>query len=215
MSDSMNSTYDDMAQALKGFGLDLSPSSKCLVNVTAFLRIPDGSHIAVPSDQSLLGPWHHGIKIGPDTVMHMYGHSKEDAHIQECTAEEFTAATRMVAVVQYGDDTDESRAASVNAAYFLKENLRQFDLYSIVGFNCEHFAVLCRSGLTRYTSSITLVTHLLCLKAEQPSFRLQKLRKQTFQLQDVFRTSRKGSDAVGAGRGRREEGCREVNSGVC
>lgn len=161
MSDRVDSNYNDMAQALRSLGVDLSPTNKDLVNITAFLTIPDGSHIAVPSDRSLLGPWHHGIKIGPNTVMHMYGDNKEDAHIQECSAEAFTAATRLVAVVQYAGDSEHLRAASVSAAHLLKENLRTYDLYSITGLNCEHFAVLCRAGLDRYTASIVSVAHML------------------------------------------------------
>jgi hypothetical protein len=144
MTSAIDASYDDIARLLRDFGLDLSPSNKQLVDITAFLAIPVGSHIAAPSHQKLLGPWHHGIKVESDIVMHMYGDCKENARIQECTAALFTAATRVVAVVQYDSDSEKLRNASVNAAYALKEGLKDHTgLYNIAGFNCEHFAVLC------------------------------------------------------------------------
>ena len=124
--------------------------------------------------------------------MHMYGDCKKDARIQECTAAKFTAATRVVAVVQYDSDSENLRAASVNAAYALKETLKNHaDLYNIAGFNCEHFAVLCRSGLTRYDSSTARIADILQHECQQPSTKLHKFGKNCG-LQDVFRTSSEG-----------------------
>lgn len=31
--------------------------------------MPLGGHIAVPSTTSLLGPWHHGIRVAADVVI--------------------------------------------------------------------------------------------------------------------------------------------------
>ena len=131
--------------------------------------------------------------------MHMYGDSKEDARIQECTAAEFTAATRMVAVVQYDPDSEHLRASTVKAAFALKKSLKNHtDLYDIAGFNCEHFAVLCRSGLSRYESSTAVTAALLRKECQQPTSRLHKLEKKSG-LQDALGTSRKSSRPAGAG----------------
>lgn len=191
MDSTIDKSYADVARILRDFGLDLSPSDKQLVDVTSFLAIPVGSHIAVPSHRNLLGPWHHGIKVQNEVVMHMYGDSKEDARIQECTAAEFTAATRVVAVVQYDLDNEHMRASTVEAAFSLKEALKNHaDLYDIAGFNCEHFAVLCRSGLSRYESGTAVTAALLRDECQQPTSRLRKFEKKSVS-QDATRSKSK------------------------
>ena len=160
--DNSKFTYESLSSKLRELGIDLSPSDKRLINVADFYQdIPEGSHIAVPSHESRLGPWHHGIFMGSKRVMHMYGNSKEDAHVQTCTVNEFTSGTNVIALVIYEDDSLMSRQASIQAALFLQTTMKARDLYEIAGFNCEHFSVLCRTGLTRYSTSTKILFYLL------------------------------------------------------
>lgn len=147
--------YEVLADYLQRLGVDLSPNNRKIVAAADFYTdVPSGSHIAIPSNRNLLGPWHHGLYIGNKLVIHMTGESKEDACIQQDTVNDFILGTSVIALVLYADDTDAARQASVRAALYLKDTLPTENLYNIAHFNCEHFAVLCRTGLKRYALSL-------------------------------------------------------------
>ncbi len=158
--------YQSLANKLQQFGVDLSPQNRQIVQVPDFYdEVPPGSHVAVPSYRTLLGPWHHGLYIGDKKIIHMTGEGKEDAHVQQTSVNEFTIGTNVVALVLYADDGAASRAASVEAAQYLMNILPTANLYDIEHFNCEHFAVLCRTGLQRYAAAISTLLMLMYMLA--------------------------------------------------
>ena len=138
--------YEALADFLQGLRLDLSPSNRKVIDKLDFREsVPYGSHIAVPGQ---LGPWHHGILIDSQEVIHMYGDSKPAARVRSCSLKDFTAGTDRIAVVLYEGDSDAHRRDTRLAAKWM---LRVFGnaaepLYNIMGFNCEHFAVGKDSG---------------------------------------------------------------------
>ena len=169
--------YEALADFLQGLRLDLSPSNRKVIDKLDFREsVPYGSHIAVPSHSSQLGPWHHGILIDSLEVIHMYGDSKSPARVRSCPLKDFTAGTDLIAVVLYEGDSDAHRRDTRLAAEWM---LRVFGnaaepLYNIMGFNCEHFALLCRHGLSRFANVCPIVSHLFVSCVKQPD-RLQKL----------------------------------------
>ena len=170
-----NSTtsYESLCLKLRELRVDLSPSDKRLISVADFYQdIPEGSHIAVPSHASRLGSWHHGIFMGSKRVMHMYGDNNEEARVRMCSVNDFTSGTNVIALVLYEDDSHMSRQASVLAALFLQDTMKVRDLYEIAGFNCEHFALLCRTGLTRYVTGTRTLSQLFCNGCPRDSRRL-------------------------------------------
>ena len=152
--------FPDIVPLLKALNLDLSPTARVLVPVLHFLRdVQAGSHIAVQIREG--GPWHHGVYAGDDAVIHLFGDDKGDAHVQQCSVLDFIKGKSIVAVVTYEGDSDEKLKASVQAAKMLMLKLPQRNLYDVRTFNCEHFAVLCRSGLERYDEACASVTRLV------------------------------------------------------
>ena len=85
-------TYDDLVTFLESLGLDFSPIEKRVVHKLDFREsVLPGSHIAVPSSRnSFFGPWHHGILVDADNVIHMCGDDKVDAKIRTCSVKKFT-----------------------------------------------------------------------------------------------------------------------------
>lgn len=157
----------------------MSPDNRKLVAAADFYtEVPSGSHIAVPSHRNQLGPWHHGLYIGDKRVIHMTGETKEDARVQQDTVNEFITGTSVIALVLYAEDADADRQASVQAALYLKDVLPTEGLYSITHFNCEHFAVLCRTGLKRYAPALLEVSAYMQSRAP-PS---RKAGKPTMQM---------------------------------
>lgn len=151
--------YELLANELQRFGVDLSPNNRKLVAVADFYaEVPPGSHITVPSHRNQLGPWHHGLYIGNKLVIHMTGDTKENAHVKQDTVNNFITGTNIIALVLYAEDTDAGRQANIQTALYLKDVLPTEDLYSIAHFNCEHFAVLCRTGLSRYAPALLQVS---------------------------------------------------------
>ena len=92
----------------------------------------------------------------------MYSDNNEEARVQTCSVNDFTTGTNFIALVLYEDDSHMSRQASVLAALFLQDTIKVRDLYEIAGFNCEHFASLCRTGLTRYVTGTKTLSKLFC-----------------------------------------------------
>ena len=151
--------YQVLADQLQHFGVDLAPDNRKIVAAADFYtEVPSGSHIAVPSNHNQLGPWHHGLYVGNKLVIHMTGETKEDARIQQDTVNDFITGTSVIALVLYAEDTDADRQASVQAALYLKDVLPTENLYNIAHFNCDHFAVLCRTGLKRYAPALLKVS---------------------------------------------------------
>lgn len=151
--------YQSLADKLQQLGVDLSPQNREIVAVADFYSdVPPGSHVAVPSSKTLLGPWHHGIYIGEKMMIHMTGQGKDDSHVQQTSVNEFTVGTSVVALVLYADDGDVARRASIQAALYLKDILPTANLYDLEHFNCEHFAVVCRTGLKRYAAACRAVS---------------------------------------------------------
>lgn len=74
---------------------------------------------------------------------------------------DFIIGTSVIAWVLYNEDTDADRQASKQAASYLKDVLPTENLYSIATFNCEHFAVLCRTGLNRCATALLEVLALM------------------------------------------------------
>ena len=165
----MDEDYAKLVELLSG--VDLSPTNKDLVYVADFYeKVPAGSHLAVPSKETLLGPWHHGVYVGNKRVIHMCGLSKVDAHVQETSFNEFMKGTSLVAVVTYADETEETLARTVAVARYLKDNLPVENLYKITDFDCEHFASLCKAGLKGWVQTSEHVYRLLgheCIQQPQ------------------------------------------------
>lgn len=138
--------YEALADFLQGLRLDLSPSNRKVTDKLDFREsVPYGSHIAVPGQ---FDPWHHGILIDSQEVIHMYGDSKPAARVRSCSLKDFTAGTDRIAVVLYEGDSDAHRRDTRLAAKWM---LRVFGnaaepLYNIKGFSGEHFAVGKDSG---------------------------------------------------------------------
>ena len=162
--------YDKFVDFMAGLGVDtsgasgadLSPTDKRLVDVADFYEeVPAGSHVAIPSHSTGLGPWHHGIYIGNKRVIHMIGSSKDDAHVQHTCFNDFKRGSSVIAVVLYADETPLTLERTVSAAHYLKNMLPVQNLYQILGFNCEHFAVLCKVGPDRCVPSCDHVRRLL------------------------------------------------------
>ena len=159
--------YENLSLMLRRLGIDLSPTNKRLVEPTEFYdEVAVGSHIARPSHKSLLGPWHHGIFVGNKTVIHMFGETVREACIQLCSVSEFVKGCNKIAVVLYDDDDDVHRKATVHVAYMLAEDadgprIMINQMYNIGNFNCEHFAVLCRTGLGRYDLGVQSIFNML------------------------------------------------------
>lgn len=160
---------DDLALFLTKHGVDLSPTNKILVDPTDFYEeVAVGSHIARPCQESHLGPWHHGIFVGNKRVIHMSGDTVEDALIQQCSVRDFFQGHNATAVVLYAGDDDAHREATVLAATKLAADaagprILINHMFDILDFNCEHFAVLCRTGLDgdRYDSSLETIACML------------------------------------------------------
>lgn len=105
--------YQVLADQLQRIGVDLSPDNRKLVAVADFYtEVPSGSHIAVPSNRNLLGPWHHVLYIGDKQVIHMTGNTKEDAYIRQDFVTDFIIGTSVIALVLYAEDTDADRQTS-------------------------------------------------------------------------------------------------------
>ena len=86
-------------------------------------------------ERSLLGPWHHGIRDGHNSVIHMEGDGKEDARVRRCTLSEFTKGTQLVALVLYDDDSFEQRKETVKAARWMLQHCGESaaPMYNILG----------------------------------------------------------------------------------
>lgn len=76
----------------------------------------------------------------------MIGANKETAHVRLDTVADFSRGTDIVAVVLYDYDTIEKKTDTIKAAQLFLETLPHQNLYNIVSFNCETFALLCRVG---------------------------------------------------------------------
>ena len=143
-------SYELLSDILVHMKMDLTPSNSRLVHVMNIHKnLQPGDHFAVPSDQSLLGPWHHAIFMGHDKVMHMTGENKIDAHIQEGDLEAVLANCSRIAIIDYENDSKEARAATMQNARQLEQTSPKEELYNIADFNCEVFAVICRRGTDR------------------------------------------------------------------
>ena len=84
--------------------------------------------------------------------------------------------TDLVAVVMYEDDDNGRRRATVKAAQGMLDMFgrKPEPMYDIRGFNCEHFAVLCRHGFSRYDNVVKCIKHQFHDHLEQP-VRMKKL----------------------------------------
>ncbi len=179
----MSMTYEALADFLQELQLDLSPSNREVIDKLDFkASTPYGSHIAVPSRSSQLGPWHHGILIDSQDVIHMYGDSKSVARVRSCSLKNFTSGTDFIVVVLYEGDGDAHRIDTVSAAKWMLRNFGDAadPLYNIIGFNCEHFAILCRHGLSRFTHVCMMLPQVFVTPVKQP-VRLRKLHTNSWQ----------------------------------
>ena len=62
--------YQSLANKLQQFGVDLSPQNRQIVQVPDFYyEVPPGSHVAVPSHKTLLGP---GITVCTSVTRRLY-----------------------------------------------------------------------------------------------------------------------------------------------
>ena len=119
-----------------------------------------GDHIIVRSAGSK-AVFRHGIYIGPYTqgdlgkprryVVDMLGEpqgGKRGASLRLRTMDEFmrTKGFPELAVIRYVNDTPAARDRSADLALRARHELHDCTgLYSLMGFNCDHFATWCRT----------------------------------------------------------------------
>ena len=162
------------------FGLDLSPTNKKMVRKENFYReVKPGQHLAVLIGKDSKNPWHHGIYAGEEDgrgyVYHMTGENKSTSHVQKGLFFDFAKGRDEIAVVLYTDETDETLGAQLLIAQRCHENFRQEDLYELLSFNCEHFAVMCKTGRCASCSQIVYIRDML--REVYQSYRYAKIPK--------------------------------------
>ena len=138
--------------------VDLGPTNRVMVKSDSLLKVAlKGQHLAVRCGRFHSSPWHHAIYGGFDAegrgwVYHMAGVEKRKAHIRRDLFLDFARGQLEVAIVIYDDDKPDYRKRHLETAdYFFHHSPREH-LYDLVRFNCEHFAILCKTG--RYRTAI-------------------------------------------------------------
>lgn len=146
---------DYLPEFLRSFDLDLRPSNSEQIDVTsARERLYPGAHIATSNPYE---HYHHGIVVDTEPedllIVHFWGREKDQGRIQTTTLPIFLAGgihnlgvkTRQLYLINYENDTEEKRRATVGIA---KEMLEKADevTYDIATRNCESFARFCRTN---------------------------------------------------------------------
>ena len=170
----------DFVKYAASFGLDLSPTDKKMVRKENFYReVKPGQHLAVLIGKDSKNPWHHGIYAGEEDgrgyVYHMTGENKSASRVQKGLFFDFARGRDEIAVVLYTDETDETLGAQLLIAQWCHENFQQEDLYKLSSFNCEHFAVMCKTGRCASCSQIVCIRDML--REIYQSYRYAKIPK--------------------------------------
>ena len=147
-------TLSHLSSLIDEFGLvDLKPDNGFERRVSQWLSVPIGSHVAVKRGAI----YHHGITSENGTVIHLFGSSFADAVIREGSDEEFLRNDTTFFEIVYENDDEHHRERTLHRARALCERLTfTAGLYDIFNFNCETFAVLCRTGTLRFRDYIPL-----------------------------------------------------------
>lgn len=108
-------------------------------STAAMPRLSPGDHVKVDC-----GYWHHGVVVGPDTIIHFSGVNagKAQASIRLATLADF-AGGREVITVQYGRRHDAETTVALAWAALGRGG------YDLAQDNCEHFARYCCTGTAR------------------------------------------------------------------
>jgi hypothetical protein len=89
---------------------------------------------------------HHGIYIGEDQVVHFHGSSPEDAEIKQTSLQEFSNGNPVY--IQQYTHTFAGVCPSNKVVKRAKKMIGYFrGQYDLFTFNCEHFAVMCKTGM--------------------------------------------------------------------
>ena len=132
--------------------VDLGPTDRVMVKTENLIEVAlKGQHLAVRCGRMKSDPWHHGIYGGFDEegrgwVYHIAGLDKRTARIRKDPFLSFVRGQQEVAIVIYADDTPANRKKHVDVACHLYDHGPAEHLYDLFRFNCEHFAVLCKTG---------------------------------------------------------------------
>ena len=136
----------------------LCPEAYQLIHMSAVTKSNPGDHIARPIiKDGPVSPWHHGIYAGHDgkdhLVIHMQGDDKASATIRQDTMENFAQDATHIAIVEYQEDNEDHRKATLDRAReALEEKAHEAlknppgEFYDLLRNNCEHFATYCRTG---------------------------------------------------------------------
>jgi hypothetical protein len=140
----------DYEQYFKGLNLRLNPCESHLVYIPdIYERVPPGSHIAAPSVEKS-DPWNHAIYIGGHRVI-----QGDSTRMRETHANDFVNNTNAVSIIEYDEDGQWPRAATIRAISFMKtmpyRPQKEF----------ANVPVLCRVGLARYDTACKRVDVLL------------------------------------------------------
>jgi hypothetical protein len=160
----MSSAFEDGLKFVAGLRLDLSPSDKKMVKKEIFYEVAKrGEHVAVLIGTDQRNPWHHCIyagrnAVGEGEVCHMTGDDKATAHIQKDYFHNFAKGRDEVAIILYKHESRDMRKQQLKCARWLYNTFPRENVYQFMGCNCEHFAVMCETGM--YESFGLIVTML-------------------------------------------------------
>jgi hypothetical protein len=140
----------DYEAYFKGLELDLNPRKAHLVYTPDFYeRVPPGSHIVAPSEDKL-DPWNHAVYMGGRRIIH-----GDSTGMKEDCVNDFVENSNAVCIIEYDEDGQWPRAATIRAVRFLK-NMKQHPEKRFA-----NVPVLCRVGLERYDLACKKVDVLL------------------------------------------------------
>lgn len=143
--------FEDAVRFASALGLDLPPTNKKMVLKEDFYEeAKQGQHLAVLIGENRHNPWHHVIYAGKEEgkgyVYHMTGDDKSTARIRKDLFSDFAKGRAEIAIVLYSDESDRTLQVQHAIAKCCHEHLPQENIYKVMNFNCEHFAVMCKTG---------------------------------------------------------------------
>jgi hypothetical protein len=153
---------------LQQIGLDLRPSNSKIYSADdARLHIVEGDHLAVLIKGSG-GVYHHGIYLGirdgePKVADFSSPTGDIKIRLRIIDYDEFVREKAFVYVVPYDNDspdkldTDNRRNAVEIAILMVNDPNLDFHRYNLLGWNCECFALMCKTGQYQVSEQIQRV----------------------------------------------------------